>query len=205
MLPLGDKTQPTFFQQLARWLVSDSRGRVVASAPQTILEDDGHILLRATVRESGFQPSSDSDVDASIVGPAGKRADIKLHPDPVEPGEYRAEWNAEQPGSYVAEIVARRGSSEMGRDVLTFRREDGVAENFHQEQNREVLERLADETGGHYYRPTDIGHLTEDIGYSEAGISARETKELWNMPAVFLVLLLLRGADWLLRRKWGAV
>ena len=35
---------------------------------------------------------------------------------------------------------------EIGRDVLSFRREDGVAENFHTSQNRELLEKLAQQT-----------------------------------------------------------
>jgi hypothetical protein len=30
-------------------------------------------------------------------------------------------------------------------------------------------------------------------------------KDLWNMPAVFALVLALRSAEWLLRRKWGAV
>ena len=33
----------------------------------------------------------------------------------------------------------------------------------------------------------------------------RETKELWNLPLVFLVLLLLCFSEWWLRRKWGIV
>jgi hypothetical protein len=28
---------------------------------------------------------------------------------------------------------------------------------------------------------------------------------LWNMPIVFLLLLLLPSTEWLLRRKWGVV
>ena len=46
---------------------------------------------------------------------------------------------------------------------------------------------------------------TRDISYSEAGISVRNTKELWNMPIVFLLLLGLPAPEWLLRRKWGVV
>ena len=39
----------------------------------------------------------------------------------------------------------------------------------------------------------------------EAGITVRDAKELWNMPIVFLLLLLLPSTEWLLRRKWGVV
>jgi hypothetical protein len=30
-------------------------------------------------------------------------------------------------------------------------------------------------------------------------------KDLWNMPAIFLLLVVLRAAEWLLRRRWGVV
>ena len=94
---------------------------------------------------------------------------------------------------------------ELGRDVLTFQREDGVAENFHTEANPKLLEQLAKETGGRAWSGNDLKNLPRDISYSEAGISVRSTKELWNMPIVFLLLLGLPVTEWLLRRKWGVV
>jgi hypothetical protein len=110
----------------------------------------------------------------------------------------------------VAEVTADQGAvgkggQELGKDVLSFRREDGVAENFHTEQNRELLEKLSDETGGRYWEQSELERLPKEISFSEAGISVRDTKELWDMPIVFLVLLGLMSADWLLRRKWGVV
>ena len=88
---------------------------------------------------------------------------------------------------------------------MTFQRVDGVAENFHTEQNRGLLESLATQTGGRYWRPEDISKLPTEIPYSEAGITIRDAKDLWNMPIVFLLLLLLPCSEWLLRRKWGTV
>jgi hypothetical protein len=105
----------------------------------------------------------------------------------------------------VAEIIAGREQEELGREVLSFRREDGVAENFHTSQNRELLEKLSDQTGGRYYKPEDASKLASDITYSEAGITARETRDLWDMPIVFLLALGIRASEWLLRRKWGVV
>jgi hypothetical protein len=68
-----------------------------------------------------------------------------------------------------------------------------------------LLEQLASETGGRYWTPSELKTLPRDITYSEAGISVRSTKELWNMPVVFLLLLGLPITGWLLRRKWGVV
>jgi hypothetical protein len=105
----------------------------------------------------------------------------------------------------VVELSAFRGSEKLGADVLPFHRQNGVAENFHREQNRDLLERLAQETGGRYYTPQSASKLPDEIAYSEAGITSREMKDLWNMPAVFILLLALRSAEWLLRRRWGVV
>jgi hypothetical protein len=36
-------------------------------------------------------------------------------------------------------------------------------------------------------------------------VTMRETRDLWDLPLVFLVLLALRFSEWWLRRKWGIV
>jgi uncharacterized membrane protein len=203
--PVEDMSHEMFWRQMLRWLVSDTPTRVVASTPRPVLEDDGHVHFRAEVRDTTYLPTSDAEVQAHVVGPDGASQTVDLHPDSLEQGVYTADWDASRPGSYVTEVTARRGQQELGRGVVTFRRENGVAENFHLEQNRELLEKLSSQTGGRYYRPSEVSRLGEDISYSEAGISVRETKDLWDMPAVFLFALLLCCTEWLLRRHWGVV
>jgi uncharacterized membrane protein len=203
--PVDDMSHEMFWRQLLRWLVSDTPTRVAASTARAALLDDGRAHFRAEVRDSTYLATSDAQVQARVVGPDGSSETVELNPDPIEQGVYSADWDAGHAGSYVAEISARRGQQELGRDVVTFRREDGVAENFHLEQNRELLEKLSSQTGGRYYRPDEAGRLGEDIAYSDAGITMRETKDLWDMPVVFFVALLLCCTEWVLRRKWGVV
>jgi uncharacterized membrane protein len=206
-----DRSHIMFWEQLLRWLVTDTPGRVMASTPKTVLSDDTKVPLRVEVRDKTFKPLSNVRVEARIAGPEGAAAVVELNPAPLEEGIYTAEYTAEKPGSYVAEVVvqqppgAKPDADDMGRDVLTFRREDGVAENFRVAQNRELLEKLAEQTGGRYYTAADMGKLPEQISFSEAGITTRETKDIWDMPVVFLLALSLRSMEWLLRRKWGVV
>jgi hypothetical protein len=205
---LGDPSHGLFWHQLLRWLVNETPGPVVASMPGRILMDEGHVRLTAQVHDRQFQPSVNAHVTAHIVGPEGVNAFFDLAPLQDAPGTYRAEWTAEKPGSYLAEITAESTGGQpqdLGRDVVTFEREDGVAENFHTQQNRPLLEQLASQTGGRYWKPSELKNLPRDISYSEAGISVRNTKELWNMPIVFILLASLPSAEWLLRRKWGVV
>jgi hypothetical protein len=187
--PLGDTAHDTFWQQLLRWLVLSTPGQVTVTAPTQTLMDDGHIELTASVRNKEYLPAADAQVTAHFIGPDGISALIDMTP------------VAEKPGSYLAEVTA----ASVGSGTLPFQRIDGVAESFHIEQNRELLQKLASETGGRYWRPDELSRLPSEISYSDAGVSVRDIKELWNMPIVFLWLLLLVAAEWLLRRKWGVV
>jgi uncharacterized membrane protein len=201
----ADLTHRTFWQQLLRWLVAGAARTCSVSTPRQMLFDEGRVRLRAEARDKEFNPVSDARLEAHVMGPEGVTASFELTPSPAELGAYEGEYTAEKPGSYLVEVTATRGTEQAGRDVLTFRRENGVAENFRTEQNRELLEKLAEETGGRYYTPGDIARLSDEVSYSEAGITTRELRDLWDMPILFLALILLRGAEWLLRRRWGAV
>jgi uncharacterized membrane protein len=203
--PLEDKSHEMFWQQVMRWLVAGTPGTVQASTTQTVFTDDPRIPLRAEVRGKQYELLPDGQVEARVSGPAGSAATVQLQPDPVHPGVYTGEYSADQPGSYLVEMVASQNGERTGVDTLAFRREDGVAESFHTEQNKELLERLAAETGGKYWKPDNTQKLPEEIALSEAGISTREIRDLWHLPVVFLLLAALRAGEWLLRRRWGAV
>jgi len=201
----ADKTHAMFWQQILRYLVADTPGQVVSTTPKQVLSDETRVPIRVEVRDKQYKPVTNAKVQARFTGPEGISATMELTPVPLEEGIYGGEWTAEKSGTYVTEIIAGREQEEVGRDMLTFRREDGVAENFHTSQNRELLEKLSQQTGGRYYRPDEASKLASEISYSEAGITTRETRDLWDMPAIFLLALGIRAAEWLLRRKWGVV
>ena len=200
-----DMTHVTFWSQLLRWLVSETPGQITASTPRQVLSDETKVHLQVDARNKSYEPVSNAQVEAHVLGPAGSAELVKLAPVANQPGIYAVDWDAAPAGSYVSEFVVRNDKGEVGRDVMAFRREDGVAENFHLTQNRDLLEKLAESTGGHYYPLDDASKLTKEISYSEAGITAHEMLDLWDMPIVFLLAILLRGGEWLLRRKWGVV
>ena len=71
------------------------------------------------------------------------------------------------------------------------------------EQRTSLLRRISSETGGRYYPLADAGKLADDVVFTEAGITVRDAKDLWDMPIVFLVLACLLGAEWIYRRQRG--
>ncbi len=201
----ADKTHPAFWQQMFRYLVTDTPSQITATPSSPIISDSQRVQIAVQVRDKEFKPANNAQVQARFMGPEGSSATVSLSPKPLEEGVYSGEWTAEKPGTYVAEVLAGREQDSFGSSVITFRREDGVAENFHTSQNRELLEKLSQQTGGRYYKPAEASKLGEEISYSEAGITTRETRDLWNMPIVFLLALAIPACEWLLRRNWGVV
>jgi uncharacterized membrane protein len=204
-LPLGDPTHAVFWHQLLHWLVADTRGQLNAQVSAGILQDDGHVQLLADVRDRNYLPATDAVVNAHLIGPERLQADVSLRAVPGIPGRYQTDWTAPAVGTYVAELTASQGALSAGRDTIAFQRQDGVAENFHTGQNVALLKSLAAETGGRYWSPDDLDGLGRAIPFSDAGVSVQKFQDLWNMPAVFLTLILLRLGEWLLRRRWGVV
>ena len=87
---LGDPTHDLFWQQLLRWVVADSPGRVVATLPVARLMDDGHVKLTATVRDKEYVVAPDAHVVAHVIGPEGSSAMVDMAPVPAAPGTFAA-------------------------------------------------------------------------------------------------------------------
>ncbi|HTY93512.1 MAG TPA: glutamine amidotransferase, partial [Steroidobacteraceae bacterium] len=204
-LPLGDPTHSVFWHQLLHWLVSDTHGQLSAQVSASTLQDDGHVQLQADVRDRNYLPAADAIVNAHVIGPDRLQADVSLRAVPGQAGRYVADWTAPAAGVYVADIAASEGALSAGRDTIGFQRQDGVAENFHTGQNVALLKSLAADTGGRYWVPDELDGLARAIPFSDAGVSVQRFRDLWNMPAVFVLLMLLRLTEWLLRRRWGVV
>lgn len=204
MLPLGDPSHALFWQQLLRWLAAAAPGPVKASVPEAMLYDQGQTRLTADLRDATYNPGVAATVTARILGPNGLATTVPLHPDAATPGRYEADFEAAQPGVYVAQINAP-GFVSSADATVAFERQDGVREALHSNQNRALLENLAAATGGAYWQPTQLDQLAAALPYSSAGITAHENLPLWNLPVWFFLLLLLPLTEWFLRRHWGVV
>jgi uncharacterized membrane protein len=125
--PVEDMSHEMFWRQLLRWLVSESPSRVTETTENTLLSDSGQIRLTADVRDAAYKPANDATVEARIEGPEGISESITFRPEQRKDGIYSASWTAPKQGAYIAEVTARRGAEELGHDLISFRRENGVA------------------------------------------------------------------------------
>ena len=104
-------------------------------------------------------------------------------------------------GLYRVEMTATAGEKELGArsDASAPQRRRGGALSRPGSIGR-CSSALRSDTGGRYWRLDDLGGLPEAMRYSNAGMVERQTLDLWNLPTRFLLLLLLKAGEWLLRR-----
>jgi hypothetical protein len=165
--------------------------------------DRRSVDLRAEIRDIDFQPTTAAEVSLAIDAPNAPRRTITMLPVPGAPGRYAASVDAADVGIYRFEADASLDGEPLGSSRVAVRRQDGVAEHFRVQQNRPLLERLAAATGGSYFALADADEIPQAVQFSDAGIVERQILDLWNMPVFFLLLLLLKAGEWLLRLRWG--
>lgn len=202
-LPYEDQRHETFWRQLLQALAASAPEPVTLTTERVFYGDRSTVTLRADVRNTEFEPALDAEVTVRVDRGIGTPASLPMTPVPGQPGRYELSYEAEQPGVYRFEAVAAQDGEELGRSRVAIRRQDGVAEHFQIQQNRPLLERIAAVTGGRYFGLEDAAAIPEAVQFSEAGIVERQILELWNMPIAFLLLLLLKAGEWLLRLRWG--
>ena len=98
-----------------------------------------------------------------------------------------------------------RGEETLGSATTYLYTTESNEEFFGAGRHAQALRRIAEETGGQYYTPETIETLPEDITVTGAGVTLVEEMDLWDMPILFLLMLLLMGGEWAFRRVRGLV
>jgi uncharacterized membrane protein len=201
-ITVEDVTHETFWRQMLRWLVSEVPERVTTTAPDHVVPGET-VALRAQINDESFLAVNGATVRASVVGPDGAPMEVPFDWIIDKDGEYQAHFTAREPGVYRLNVSARVGDSVItGADDYVVAR-DLQQEMFSAAQRPALLERIARETGGRYYSADNADGLARDIVYTNSGTTVIERLDLWDMPVVFVILLGLIAAEWLLRRKRG--
>jgi len=79
----------------------------------------------------------------------------------------------------------------------------GDAEYFDAAMRAPLMKRIAEDTGGRFFTTANVATLPEAISYSGRGVTVVEERELWDMPALFIMLIGLVAAEWGYRRMRG--
>lgn len=200
----SDNFQELFWKQMLRWLVSDVPDPVGTGTEESYYAPDETAVIRAEVNDESFLPLNNAQVTAQVKSPSGRSTPLHFSWDVEKDGSYVAAFKPEEEGIYEITSEAFQGSRSLGRAKSNFLVAGSTKEFHNASMNSALLKRLASESGGRYYTPDNAGTIAEDISYIDKGSSSHlEEKELWDMPFLFLLLVGLISAEWILRKRRG--
>jgi hypothetical protein len=183
----------------------------VESVPQRLSLDlsaqkihaGGVIRLRSDVLQADFNARLEAQPRAVLTAPDGSERVLVLQPDPVRPGAYEGELRVAQPGDYQVHVEldeADQVTRSAGTRLLVTHAGD---EFFDSQMDEKLLRRIADQSSGAFFRPPEVDKLIAALDNNPRGSRTLLRLELWDMPALFVLLVTLLCAEWSYRRWRG--
>jgi uncharacterized membrane protein len=204
-IPVTDTTYATFWRRIARWLVDDVPDKVMLTMMPDRVDPGQPMKLTAEVLDAQYNGVNDAHVAARVTSPSGKTAEVPLEWTVEHDGEYRSSVVPDEDGLYTVSLSASRDSKDLGSDRAFVRASAADSEYFDAAMRAPLLKRIAEETGGRFYTAANVAALPDAISYSGRGVTVVEERDLWDMPAVLLLLLALTGGEWAYRRRQGLI
>lgn len=203
-IPLDDQTHQTLWRQLLRWLVQSVPERIAFETSKSEAIPQESVEVRVQVLDAAYLPRNNANVRLLVTTPVGDQLRLPMDWVSTHDGIYHAHFTPKHAGLYDARVEA---PSADGPDTAEKHIQVGGAarEYFQAEMNEALLRRVATATGGRFYTAADVSSLVKEIEPRQAGVTVVKRLPLWNMPAAFLLLLMLIGFEWVYRRWRGLI
>jgi len=198
------KDMDRLWRQLMRWLVVDVAD-VVTFAAEIDAADRERVKLAVRVRDRAFKANSDAIVKIEVSQPDGTKSQLFAEPSLKEAGLFEMEFFAGKPGYYRATTTVEDAEKRtlLGTKAVGWTHDPMAMEFASLAPNRDLMKRLADETGGQMIALEDIDKLPEMLKNIRVPVEVTLATPLWHTPWIFAAILLLLIGEWALRRKGG--
>jgi len=202
-IAVDDMTHETYWRRMLRWLVDGVPDQVIVDLPQDRVQLDETATVIASVGDANFEELNNSAVVASITHPDGEFSDLPMEWTAEKDGEYRTSFTPTAEGFYEIHVEAMSGDEVIGDDTAYIQVAPSDAEFYDSTMRSSLLERIAEDTGGRFYTPDTVSSLPDDVQYVGGGVTVVEEHDLWDMPALLLLLGTLVLGEWGYRRFRG--
>ncbi|MBN1510242.1 MAG: VWA domain-containing protein [Sedimentisphaerales bacterium] len=192
-----------FWSQMIRWLVSGSDflpGRDISFQIDKSAYRPGE-MIRMTVsaklvERARYKPRIE------LTQPDGGK--VRLTPEPLKSNEavYVAHYTPAAEGEYEAILYSNVGKPE--KDIVRFTVYDDSVEQRCVQADREMMNLIADVTGGEMLEVNELEALPDKIQAFETLARERvKPRDIWDRLPVFGTLICVLGVEWFLRRASG--
>lgn len=207
MMPAEDKSHERIWRQVLRWLAVSALERVTIDFDREFYHVGDRVNVTATVRDINYLPDNNASVWLHMNGPEGDAIDNAMEWDIDQDGVYRSSFEVQTEGVFnllvdVASAAGEADRSDTERSAA-FVVTPSLREFSSAGRDTALLERVAAASGGRYFNLEQTSQLAADITYTPNAYSKEVQEDLWDTPALLMLLILLLCADWMLRRFKG--
>jgi len=160
------------------------------------------VLLYAHVLDDHFEPRAQSGFDVVVngMGDAGGKAQrVTLRPDLANPGLYEGYFSPPGPGRYRMEANSADRSLS---NTTEFQVADIKPEMASTDMQVERLRRIAELSGGKCLNMLELQDLGTLLNRQPHTTTVRTEVSLWNNGVVAILVVLLMGFEWIVRRRY---
>ncbi len=200
----GDQLYPLLWGQIAQKL---GLHHLLGGSKRTQLTVDRQnyttgerVTVYARLYTADFSPVKDQIVAAGftvLTGAApGPEREVPLRAVPEQPGMYRGDFVALEPGTHRFAVKNDPGT------VLELSVTEPKFETGETAMNEVLLKQMAEASGGAYFREENLWQFPKAISAKAERIQGTLDGELWSSPLAFILLLTVATIEWALRKRW---
>lgn len=160
------------------------------------------ILFSAWVKNESGQPENAASISVDVINESDERSTFTLTPSGV--GNYSLSIPTLPIGNYRYEAVATKEQSQLGEKSGFFSIGRSSVEYVETRRNDNVLNAIANNSGGEFYvydEMPDLSSIVKGENKIIAEQTVRQAKMINRNPIWFILLIIIVGFEWYLRKK----
>lgn len=210
---LTQSTDPTtdalqiFLSNSVRWITTRDEGKQVKIGPTKEIFSGGEpVEFVAQLYDKTYRPVDGAEVKVvAKKAPRLWRGETVLSP--IGNGRYEGVFEGLDDGEYQFSGTALSDGERLGEESGRFSVGALDVEFQATRMNKALLEQIAYQSGGRYFDPQNASLLADEIqrNVKLAAKELRQSKEfeLWSLPIMLTLLVLLFSVEWFLRKQSG--
>ncbi|HUT32412.1 MAG TPA: VWA domain-containing protein [Planctomycetota bacterium] len=205
---LGDRYHARYWGQVIQFLTLSrllgENKRIQIETGHRSFRTGERVPIYANVLSEAFEPVNLAAYSIYVERPEGQAetSQIKLEPVRDVPGFYQGFFTPEIEGRYVlrASPAEREYANSVELQVATT-----PLEQLEPALQEDSLRKLAELSGGRYFTIRDLPTLPDQLQQQLETTIVRREKELWDLPFIFIVVLLCAATEWFFRRRYDLI
>jgi hypothetical protein len=205
-LPSEDDRHERFWSQFLWALVESSTPPLKLSIEYPVVRDTETTSVVLHAYNPDFSPVQESTYPVRLTSSDGVLSSVQLYADAENPGRFSGMVPVEGDGAFSVSATSPLDGESPTKQPFSIEQwwvgESDNAESYDSQLNTDFLQRVAEVSGGSYLALADVEQLKSVLAIENAALKRESRLPLWNMPFLFLCLILLKGTEWLLRLQW---